>query len=167
MHALANKGTRISFDPNIRVELMKDEVCVSAVREVMESCSVFLPGVSELLMITGREQVDEAIKACFRNPKMEIVVLKNGSKGCSVYTREKRFSLGVYPTTVIDATGAGDCFDGAFLCALLEGRSILDAAKMASAAAALNTVAFGPMEGRISREAVFEKMENEIIGEGL
>ena len=47
------------------------------------------------------------------------------------------------------------------------GSGLIDAAKMASAAAALNMVAFGPMEGRISREAVFEKIKNEMIEERL
>ena len=93
--------------------------------------------------------------------------------GCSVTAKSefgeeivktaKAFSLGVYPVKALDATGAGDSFDGAFLCGLLEGRSLLETAKMASAAAALNTAAFGPMEGNITPETVKAMREqNEI-----
>lgn len=69
----------------------------------------------------------------------------------------------MYPTVVKDATGAGDCFDGAFLCGLIEGKSTEEAAKIASAAASLNTAAFGPMEGAISRETIAQKMSEKML----
>ena len=161
MCALASKGVKVSFDPNIRPELMKDKSVYKMVHEVMEHCSVFLPGVSELLMINGKETVDEAVKVCFENPVLEVIALKNGSKGCTIYTRDESFSLGVYSADVKDPTGAGDCFDGAFICGLLEGKTLQETAKMASAAASLNTAALGPMEGNISRKTI-EKMIAEL-----
>lgn len=97
------------------------------------------------------------------HPALEIIALKNGKKGCIIYTREKQFAFGVYAVPVLDATGAGDSFDGAFLCALLEGKSIEDAAKMATAAASLNTAAFGPMEGDISRENIEKMIADNIL----
>ena len=154
MRALAAKGAKISFDPNIRLELMKNESGRQMVLEVMELCNVFLPGVSELLKISRKDTVEDAVKACFDNPALEVIALKNGSNGCTVYTRNDTVSLGVYTVPVIDSTGAGDCFDGAFLCGLLEGKSIRESAEIASAAAALNTAVLGPMEGDISRETV-------------
>lgn len=54
----------------------------------------------------------------------------------------------------MDATGAGDCFDGVFLASLLENKSLYEAACNANAAGALNAAAFGPLEGNISRETV-------------
>jgi len=157
MQSLVLKGVKVSFDPNIRPELMKDESVHKMVHEVMEHCNVFLPGVSELLMISGKETVEEAVKTCFNNPALEVIALKNGSKGCTIYTRSECISLGVYAADVKDPTGAGDCFDGAFICGLLEGKSIRDTAKIASAAASLNTAVLGPMEGDIGRNTV-EKM---------
>lgn len=160
MRSLAEKGVRISFDPNIRPELMKDENVYQMVQEVMDNCSVFLPGISELLMISNKETAGEAVEACFKNPKLEVIALKNGSKGSAIYTRGESVSLGVYPVDVKDSTGAGDCFDGAFLCGLLEGKDIREAAEMATAAAALNTAVLGPMEGNISK-ATIAKMISE------
>jgi len=154
MRSLTAKGVKVSFDPNIRLELMKDESVHQMVLEVMECCNVFLPGVSELFMISGKEKVSDAVSTCFENPLLEVIALKNGEKGCSIYTRSETVSLGVYPVDVKDPTGAGDCFDGAFLCGLLEGKSISEAAKMATAAAALNTAALGPMEGNISKVTI-------------
>jgi len=152
MRELTAMGTKISFDPNIRPELMREHG--GMLNEVMEHCSVLLPGVAELLSISGRDTIAEAVAACFENPTLEVIALKNGAEGCTIYTRDGNFSLGVYPVEVKDPTGAGDCFDGAFLCGLLEGKSLPEAARMGTAAAALNTAAFGPMEGDISRVAI-------------
>lgn len=148
------KGAQVSFDPNIRPELMKDPECMDLVNEVLDCTSVFMPGKSELLMLSGKDDVEEAVRALFETkPLLRLVVLKNGKRGCVIYSQNERVEFGVYAVEPIDPTGAGDSFDGAFLCGLLEGMSLLDAAKLATAAASLNTGAFGPMEGNISPES--------------
>jgi len=156
MKAFKEKGAKISFDPNIRPELLGDADLVS---EVMKHVNIFMPGVSELLMISGADTVEKAVEECFKNPSLEIIALKNGSKGCRIFTRDSYFEMGIYPVEVKDATGAGDSFDAAFLCGLCDGKSIEYCAKQASAAAALNTAAFGPMEGKITPAIVKEMIE--------
>lgn len=164
MRAAAAAGAKISFDPNVRPELMKDPEAKDLIAAVLQQTSVFMPGKSELRMLSGCDDIEEAVQAMFREyPKMEIIALKNGKKGCIIYTRDTRFAFGVYAVPVLDATGAGDSFDGAFLCALLEGKSIEDAAKMATAAASLNTAAFGPMEGDISRKNIEKMIADNIL----
>lgn len=156
-------GAKISFDPNIRAELMRDETVFDTVNEVVRNTNVFMPGKEELLLITGKSTVEEAVRSCFDNGSLEILAVKNGSKGCTVYTRDNSVEMGVYPITPVDATGAGDCFDGAFICGLLEGKPVSEAAMMAAAAGALNTAAFGPMEGDISPAAIRKLMESNQI----
>lgn len=159
MKRAKNLGAKISFDPNIRKELMHDEGVTEIIIEVMANTNIFLPGVDELLQITGKSTVEAAAEACFENSQLEILVLKNGSRGCSIYTRGGKSDISAFPIEPVDATGAGDCFDGAFICGLLEGKDLTEAARMASAAGALNTMAFGPMEGKISPESVKAMME--------
>lgn len=155
MEACLACGAKVSFDPNIRPELMRGKASLDAIWAVLSRASVFLPGREELLALTGEAQPDRAVAGLFtRLNALEVVAVKDGSKGCEIFTRTERFAQGVFPVAPVDATGAGDCFDGAFLCALLEGRPLREAARRASAAAALNTAAFGPMEGAISPEAV-------------
>lgn len=154
MHLAKSLGAKISFDPNIRKELLSDESSFDMVKEVVENSAIFLPGEEELLLITGRKTIDEAVKCCFENPNLEILALKMGSRGCTVYTRDEVIAMGVYPVQAVDATGAGDSFDGAFISGLLEGKTIRESLKMASAAGALNTAAFGPMEGGINQKSI-------------
>lgn len=150
-----DNGAKISFDPNIRPELMKDPEAMELVKAVTDRMNVFMPGVGELLQFSGKDNIEDAVALYFENPNLEIIVLKDGSRGCHIYTRDgERFDFGIYRAKPVDATGAGDSFDAAFLCGLIEGKSIEDATKMATAAATLNIAAFGPMEGKISRENV-------------
>lgn len=158
MRALKGNGAKISFDPNIRKELFTDDSIHDVIREVMENVSIFLPGEEELLLTMNAKSVEEAVEKCFQLPNMEIVVLKRGSKGSRIYTREEMFEVLPYKVVQVDATGAGDCFDGAFLAGLVQEKSLLEAAKMGAAAGALNTAAFGPMEGDISVETVQKMM---------
>lgn len=155
MKSANDQGAKVSFDPNIRPELMKDPEAMDLVKEVMDRVNVYMPGVGELLQFSGKDTIDEAVAHCFENPNLELIVLKDGSRGCHIYDRTgKVFSFGVYKAKPVDATGAGDSFDAAFLCGLVEGKSVPDAAKLATAAATLNIAAFGPMEGKINRENV-------------
>lgn len=159
MRLFAGEGAKISFDPNIRKELFNDGSVHQVIQEVMEQAGIFLPGVEELLLVTGKNTVEEAVEACFAHPKLEILVLKNGAKGSRIYQRGSTAEVGVYPVKQVDATGAGDCFDGAFLAGLVQGKSVTEAARMGAAAGALNAAAFGPMEGKISLKSLKAMMD--------
>ena len=160
MHMMKAHGVKVSFDPNVRLEMVKDESVWGILREVMNSASVFMPGVSELQFFMNEQDTDKAIARAFENPALEVLVLKDGSRGSRVYSRKGlEVVQPVYKVTQLDATGAGDSYDGAFICGLVEGKSYEDAAKMGAAAGALNAAAFGPMEGKISPATVRDMIE--------
>ncbi|MEE4603975.1 MAG: sugar kinase [Desulfobacteraceae bacterium] len=150
--SFAQTGAKISFDPNIRTELLGDRTVDELLGDVMDNCSVILPGIEELRMITGMDGIDDGINKLFEYGNMEIVALKKGSQGCTVYSRSQKIDCAPNKVDAVDPTGAGDCFDAAFLCGLLDDKSLRDCARMASAAGALNTLKLGPMEGDISIE---------------
>ena len=156
MRLLKGNGAKVCFDPNVRLEMLRDPKAMDVVREVYLHCSVFMPGRSEIRMITGEDDIDRAIAKAFAdNAGLELIVLKSGSEGSKIYTRDGLAeTMGVYKVEQLDATGAGDSYDAAFICGLAEGKSLKEAAQMGAAAGALNAAAFGPMEGNISRETV-------------
>jgi tagatose kinase len=159
LEAFAARGAKISFDPNLRIELLGPRGLEEVVKPVLTRCAVLQPGVDELLLLAGEPTIEQAAARLFQNPRLELIALKRGAKGCTVFTRGGgSFSLGVYPVQPVDPTGAGDAFDAAFLCGLLEQRPLEECAKLATAAAALNTAAFGPMEGNINPRTVAEMM---------
>ena len=151
----AAHGAEISFDPNIRPELLRDDNFSAIVAPILSNCSVLMPGVSELLMLSKKPSVEEAVDYLFAQyPSLKLITLKNGSKGSTIYSRDGLVKAPTFKVEQLDATGAGDCFDGAFLASLLQGKNLYEAACNANAAGALNAAAFGPMEGRISPEMV-------------
>lgn len=148
-------GAKISFDPNIRPELLGNRNIMDIIGSIIERTSVLLPGADELKLITGTDSIDSAVSKAFMHKNLELLVLKQGKKGCEVFSKDgKHLKAAAYKVEEVDPTGAGDCFDAGFLCGLLEGLSLEGCAKKAAAAGALNAAAFGPMEGAISPQNI-------------
>lgn len=156
MERLHGQGAKISFDPNIRPELLGERRLADLAGPVLSRCSVLLPGVAELAMLGGAEGVEENVRRAFAAWPLETIVLKRGKHGCTVYTRDAAVDVPAFRIEEVDPTGAGDCFDAGFLCGVVEGRPLAECAEIAAAAGALNAQAFGPMEGKISPATVAE-----------
>jgi sugar/nucleoside kinase (ribokinase family) len=158
MTSFHGRGARISFDPNIRIELLGDRKLECVVAPVLEKCSVFFPGAAELALLTREKDIEKSVQKVFETWPVEIVVVKRGRRGSIICTRSSEVQVPAYPIEEVDPTGAGDCFDGAFLCGMLDKSSLEECGRLASAAGALNAAAFGPMEGTISKATIEEVM---------
>jgi ribokinase len=66
------------------------------------------------------------------------VVITLGERGCFVSTGDEFAQLPAHKVSVVDTTGAGDAFVGGLAAALARGDSILDAASIGNAVAALS-----------------------------
>lgn len=152
------KGALVSFDPNIRPELLKLEAVRRVFAQMLEECDILLTGRKELIDITGME-ADAAIEKYAGKNKYALVI-KDGSRGARILAGGKDERIPSYSVAEVDPTGAGDCFDGAFLASLLEGKTLREAARIGNAAGALSVTRRGPMEGAHYREEVLEFMGN-------
>src|SRR5919108_324409 len=65
------------------------------------------------------------------------------NSAASLMTPDERFRVPGHRVKAVDATGAGDTFDGAFLARLLAGDDLRKAAHYANVAAALSTRGYG------------------------
>jgi sugar/nucleoside kinase (ribokinase family) len=151
---LAQKhGANISFDPNIRPQLMP----VSRVREAFapfaEAADVLLPTREEALLLSDQVTEADAI-AHFLTLRDRIIVLTRGAEGCAVYTRGGAMDVPAFQIDEIDPTGAGDCFDAGFLARWLAGDDLADAARFANACGAIAVSERGPMAGARSVDEV-------------
>lgn len=83
--------------------------------------------------------------ACFGGPglldflraRASLVYVTRGELGCTIHTPEGTLHAGVYSTTAVDPTGAGDTFAAATTCALATGCDPLTAARLGAAAGSL------------------------------
>lgn len=141
-------GVKISFDPNIRPELLSGRI-MDYYNEIIEAADVLLTGKSELRFLFG-DDYEAAISRLLRE-KDRIIVMKDGSRGTRYYSRSEAFSVATYPAVEVDPTGAGDCFDATFLSMLCRGADAATAVHYANAAGAFAVGMAGPMEGNSSK----------------
>ena len=120
----------IAFDPNVRLSLWqsKDEA-----RETIEAmfaiADILLPSRQDLEIIYGISEVEQQLRRLQELGAKEIA-LTTDETGCIVWTDGLSVALpGQPPTRVLDTSGAGDSFNGAYLAARSKGVSATDAAR--------------------------------------
>lgn len=147
-------GAKISFDPNLRPQLLAPELAQAAFQPFVAAADVLLPTEAELLLLTGAGSVAAAADVLFRDNPQRVIVVTQGARGCTVFYPAPGTATGFaveevagYAVDEIDPTGAGDCFDAGFLVRWLAGESPVQAARFANACGALAVTAQGPMAG--------------------
>jgi sugar/nucleoside kinase (ribokinase family) len=155
-------GGRVSFDPNIRPELLGIEKVREICQPVLAQCDLLLPSGPEATMLTGDADQDIACRSLIARG-VPIVALKRGEKGSTVYTTREAGEVDAVdapPLAVaeVDPTGAGDCYGGAFVVGLLEGWDLARVARFANIVGALAVTRKGPMEGAPYRRDVLGYM---------
>ncbi|MGC4026749.1 MAG: carbohydrate kinase family protein [Mesorhizobium sp.] len=92
-----------------------------------------------------------------------VVVVTLGAGGAIGVTREDEACQPAFEVDVVDATGAGDCFNAAFLAADLRGSPLAEALEFACAAAAIAVGAVGARSGLPTKDDV-EQNSNSKVG---
>jgi sugar/nucleoside kinase (ribokinase family) len=145
-------GARLSFDANLRPELLTVEQIRGLCQPAIERADVLLPSLGEAAMLSGAADDESGCREWAAQGK--IVALKMGASGCRIYAGSEIIDVPGIAVQEVDPTGAGDTFCAAFSAALLEGMSPREAGRFANAAGALAVTKLGPMEGAPSRDDV-------------
>jgi 2-dehydro-3-deoxygluconokinase len=156
-HAKAN-GTVVSYDTNLRLRLWPLDRARAVIHGAVALSDIALPGLDDAQQLTGLDRPEE-ICAAYLGLGCRIVALTMGKSGTMVATGERLEVIPARPVAAIDATGAGDTFDGAFLAEWLIHGDPFQAAAYANAAAALSTLGQGavaPMPQRSKVEAFLQ-----------
>jgi len=149
-------GGRVSYDSNLRLKLWPLDRARAIIHAGMAMADIALPGLEDAEALTGLSDPDR-IADFYLGLGAEIVALTLGAEGTLVATPEKRKRVPGRPVSVVDATGAGDTFDGAFLARIIAGDDPFTAAAYANAAASIAVQGYGavaPIPRRADVEAV-------------
>lgn len=104
----------------------------------------FTPNQSEAAFYLGETMTPEEGAERLLSRGLRGVVLKCGRDGAYVAAADGEAGwVESFPAQAVDTVGAGDCFNGAFAVALLEGHAARQAARFASAAAAISVTRRG------------------------
>lgn len=123
--------------------------------ELLQLIDIITPNETETEILTGVTVTDEqsAVKAAavFHAKGIETVLITLGSKGVFVSQKGLGNIIQGFRVQAVDTTAAGDTFNGAFLTALLEGKTTFDAIRFAHAAAAISVTRQGAQPSIPSR----------------
>jgi ribokinase len=110
-------------------------------------CDFVTPNEAEVEAITGIKvhSVDDARRAADVVLKLgtKTALITLGAQGVLLHSKDQSVHVPSYKVKVVETTGAGDAFNGAFAVALGEGKSPLDAARFGCATAALSVTKAG------------------------
>ncbi len=113
-------GKLISFDPNYRALLWKDEdSAIKAMKYGLSYSDMAKLSIEEAQMVTGETEPENFLKELFKYG-LSFVAITMGPRGCIYATKEFMGSYPEFPAHVVDTTGAGDTFWGTFLAKFLE-----------------------------------------------
>ncbi|MEM2612557.1 MAG: sugar kinase [Thermoproteota archaeon] len=150
-----NSNVMITFDPNLRPELLDVETIREICMPMIKLCKVMLPSRGEATALSGVKDPIEAGKKLV-NMGPEVVVVKMGDKGAVAITEEEVFFEPPFEVNEVDPTGAGDVYDAAFIYGLLKNWPLSKTMEFASASGAIKVTKFGPMNGPSSIKEVEE-----------
>jgi tagatose kinase len=139
-------GGTVSFDPNIRKEMLRIPEMREALDFILDYTDVFLPSGHEVMLLASASTEEGAIAELLKRGVREVIV-KRGKDGCSYYDGATELNLPGLPVEEVDPTGAGDCFGGAYIACRAQGFGIEKALTYACAAGARAVTMRGPMEG--------------------
>ena len=134
-------GVKVTYDPNLRLKLWDLPRAKAIICATAGMSDHFLPSLDDVRMLSDLDD-PEAIHDWCLGLGAKSVTLKIGPDGVITGDAAKRQRIPGNEVNCIDATGAGDCFDGAFVARLAAGDSVFDAARYANAAAALTTTGY-------------------------
>jgi tagatose kinase len=148
--AVKARGGAISFDPNLRPEMLNLPGLREACEELFRRCDLFLPSGPELTLFTNAKDEKAAVAEILARG-VRAVVHKRGPEGASYFDAATRLAQPGFKVEEVDPTGAGDCFGATFVSCWLRDMPPACCLAYAAASGALAVTRQGPMEGAASQ----------------
>jgi sugar/nucleoside kinase (ribokinase family) len=143
---LKSEGLTISLDTNDD----PDDRWEADLRDVLPYVDVFLPNEREASKITGKEDLESAIRELAQ--LVPLVVVKLGRKGALAQRGTERFTCPANEVVAVDTVGAGDSFDAGLLHEFVRGSDLNTCLRSGNRAGALSTTRPGGTEAFRDRE---------------
>ena len=123
--------------------------------QVLDAVSYLTPNKHEAALLFPRETALETLLV----KQQGKVIVTLGSEGVATWTDGKILKIPARKATVVDTTGAGDTFNGAFAYALSNNYPLDEALRFANVAASLSTEGNGAQGGMPTLKQVLASLE--------
>jgi ribokinase len=129
--------------------------------EKFQGITILSPNETETDALVGILPVDEetclaASKILKERSNCKYVVLKMGEKGSYIYGEGIAQMVPTFKVDAVDPTAAGDCYTGVLVMRYAETGDIIEAARYASAAAAISVQSLGAQPSLPMKDAIDE-----------
>lgn len=133
---LGSLKAKVAFDPNIRPALWKSmDEARHTFEDMARISSIVLPSRQDYQLMYEMDDPDEQIRFTATLTQGEIA-LTCDEDGCRLRVGDKIVAMPTNAVKVVDTSGAGDSFNGAYLAARLHGKDPMEAARAGLAMAA-------------------------------
>jgi 2-dehydro-3-deoxygluconokinase len=159
-------GVMVSYDTNLRLRLWPLDRARAVIHAAAGLADILRPSLDDARQLTGLDDADK-IADFYLSVGPKIVAMTLGAEGALIAARDKRERIAPSAAKLVDATGAGDMFTGAFLAEYLRTGDAFAAGRYANVAAALSTEGYGavaPMPKRAAVEAAMSGRVREAAG---
>jgi 2-dehydro-3-deoxygluconokinase len=145
--AARQAGLKVSFDMNYRAKLWTQDEAGAALRPLMGQVDLCVCGAEEARRILGasgetEEQIARNLQQQFGFATVAMTQRQTGtasatSWGATLYSGRESYTSRRHEITIVDRVGAGDCFTGALIFAMMRGDDPQQAIELAVAASTL------------------------------
>ncbi len=140
---LAKKhGVLLSFDPNIRREMFRDEQAKKRLLEIVRRADIIAPTLDEGRLLTGKDTPGDVVRA-LRDMGPRAVALTMDKNGALVCVEDRAVLADAVLVQELDPTGAGDAFAAALCVGIREGMDTDRLAMFCNAVGALTVTRRG------------------------
>jgi ribokinase len=131
-HLAQERGATLSFDPGSfqMIEEMGVSQFLACTQDL--GIDIFLPNYEEGEVLTGLDEPEAIAAALSGLYPQALIMLKLDADGALVYDAGVTTHIPPATNNLVDATGAGDSFAGAFLARYLGGATAIEAAHFAT-----------------------------------
>jgi ribokinase len=149
IHFAKTRGAHIILNPSPAQQ---------ADTRVLKEVDTLILNETELATLSHCDEIHSGLRTLLGMGAQQIA-LTLGAQGCILLTADREINLPAYSVNVVDTTGAGDAFIGAFSTAIASGHDFLTAGQWGNAAGALATTSLGAQSSLPDKKQIFDLLK--------
>ncbi|KAH9316097.1 hypothetical protein KI387_024724, partial [Taxus chinensis] len=160
-------GALLSYDPNLRLPLWPSaEKARRGILSIWDKADLIKVSDEEVAFLTGGDPENEEVVMSLWHPRLKLLLVTHGQKGCKYYTKSFCGNVASIPVKAIDTTGAGDAFVGGLLSQIVDDISVLkeeqklkEALRFANGCGAITTTKKGAIPSLPDKSEVLQLLK--------
>jgi len=162
---LTEKAINIAKENDVKISIdLESQIATrgwESLKDILLKADILIPNKEGAKSITNSNTPEEAAKILIKKG-VPVVIITKGSKGALITTKDFQKEIPTYEVSeIIDTTGAGDTFNGAFSVAhWIKGWDLEKSCKYANAAASLKIQKLGARTGMPNEKTLTQFLKN-------